>query len=115
MKMKLESVLSAAASVLCLWMLVGCGSGQKRLNPATDTVVISQMKFQPDVLYVNKWDTVVWVNEDMVGHDVTQLPDKTWTSDTIQPGYNWRSVVRENTDYFCSIHPTMKGKVIIRE
>lgn len=107
--------LSVIVLAWAIWVVAGCGSAQQSAAPGLDTVMISLMKFQPATLYINKWDTVVWINQDMVGHDVTQFPDKTWTSDTIQVGSSWKRVVGEDLDYFCSIHPTMKGKIIIRQ
>lgn len=105
-----------------LWMtgavllITGCESSSNRaVRPVSDTVVLSQMKFHPQELYINKWDTVVWINRDLVSHDITAFPDKTWTSDTIKSGSSWKKVFGENADYFCSIHPTMKGKIMIRK
>lgn len=95
--------------------IISCNSTGNETAPATDTVFISQMKFQPEELYINKWDTIVWINNDIVSHDVTEFPEKAWTSDTIAPGESWKTVLGKNTDYFCSIHPTMKAKIIIRE
>lgn len=93
----------------------GCDdSGGDTHQPANDTVIITQMKFHPASFYADKWDTIVWINQDMVSHDITQFPDKSWTSDTIPPGGSWKTVVGTSLDYFCSIHPAMKGKVMIR-
>lgn len=83
--------------------------------PVTDTVTISRMAFHPAELYVNKWDTVVWINQDMVDHDITQFPGRGWSSDTLKPGEAWKTVVGADDDYFCSIHPTMKGKLMVRQ
>lgn len=80
---------------------------------ATDTVVIKGMKFNPEELHVKKGATVVWINEGIVPHDVTDFPDKTWTSDTIKIGDSWKKEIDESFDYFCSIHLTMKGKIIV--
>lgn len=106
----------ALAALLLATGLIACNpSGNTAEAPGTDTVYIRQMQFQPAEIYINKWDTVVWINEDLVSHDVTAFPDKAWTSDTILPNASWKSVFGKNADYFCSVHPTMKGKVIIRE
>jgi plastocyanin len=96
-------------------MLASCQPSGNGVAPARDTVIISDMKFHPEELYVNKWDTVVWVNRDIVSHDVTAFPGKEWTSDTLPSGHSWEKEADGTFDYFCSIHPTMKGKVIIRQ
>lgn len=72
------------------------------------------MKFQPAELVVQKGDTIVWINRDLVAHDVTEVPDKTWTSSPIPPGKSWSLVVSQSADYYCSIHVVMKGKILMR-
>lgn len=110
-------VKQAAWSCFGMILMAGCvpTGGGSSTTAVTDTVMINQMKFQPAELYVNKGDTVVWINADIVGHDVTEFPDKAWSSDTIQPEMVWKTVIYDNTDYFCSIHPTMKAKIVVRE
>jgi plastocyanin len=115
--MKLHGLLTGiACGCVALATLAGCTQpGGEAAAPGIDTVIISGMQFHPSELYINKGDTILWINRDMVNHDVTGLPGKSWTSDTLYPGSNWELSPYENTDYFCSIHPTMKGKVIIRQ
>ncbi|GJM30974.1 MAG: hypothetical protein DHS20C17_36090 [Cyclobacteriaceae bacterium] len=69
------------------------------------------MKFKPEVLYVNKGDSVVFINKDMVDHDVTDEPGGSWTSTTLNPGQSWGKTITRNEDYFCSLHVIMKGKI----
>jgi len=79
----------------------------------TDTVFISDMKFLPNVIKVHNGDTVVWVNKDLVMHNVTELTGKGWASPPIHSGASWKMAVKQATDYHCSIHPEMKGKIIL--
>lgn len=72
------------------------------------------MKFKPDKITVHKGDTVLFINQDLVRHDVTEEPEKCWRSPALATGESWRLVVTQNTDYLCSFHPTMKGKIVIR-
>lgn len=104
------------SAFLLTGMLASCQPAENGAGtaPARDTVIISGMKFHPAELYVNKWDTVVWINRDMVKHDVTAFPGKEWTSDTLAPDQSWEKEAADSFTYFCSIHATMKGKVIIR-
>jgi len=74
-------------------------------------VEINKMKFIPDQLAVHKGDTVVWVNNDLTNHCITQN-SKGWTSSIIEPGKFWKKVITKNEDYFCAIHVVMKGKVL---
>ena len=77
------------------------------------TVTIKGMVFDPVELHVKKGDAVIWINKDIVAHNVTQFPDSKWTSGTLPNGKSWKKDVDKSFDYFCSIHPTMKGKVIV--
>lgn len=78
-----------------------------------DTVVIAQMQFQPALLTVHKGDTVVFVNKGIVNHDVTERVNKAWTSGELPVGTSWKFVPAKSSDYFCSIHVVMKGKIIV--
>lgn len=77
------------------------------------TVEIMQMKFVPDVLNVHKGDTIVWINKDIVEHDVTDFIGKAWTSTRLPAGGSWKMAVTSSQSYFCSLHVVMKGKIIV--
>lgn len=83
--------------------------------PVVHTVVISSMQFNPAELTVHKGDSVVFINNDLVVHDITQEPDKAWTSSNLSPGQSYRMAVMESSNYNCSIHPTMKGKLAVQQ
>lgn len=78
----------------------------------TDTVEISEMKFHPEEIHVRKGDTVIWVNNDLVSHCVTEL-NKTWTSSTIPAGGSWKMGVTKGDSYYCAIHLVMKGLIVL--
>ena len=80
----------------------------------TDTVTIQQMQFIPASITVEKGDTIVWINKDMVEHTVKEEKNNWFYSDTIHPGRSCKMTSTENADYSCSIHPTMKGKIVIK-
>jgi len=97
---------------------VSCNSGSNNASevsngPKTDTVIISGMKFNPELLSVPQGDTVFWINKDIVTHNVTEDTAKTWTSGEIVVGASWKMVPENDFNYLCSIHPTMKGSVHI--
>ena len=79
----------------------------------TFIVEIRKMKFNPDQLSVHKGDTVVWVNNDLTNHCVTEV-GKAWTSSTIEPGKFWQKVISKSEDYFCAIHVVMKGRITVQ-
>jgi plastocyanin len=72
------------------------------------------MKFYPEVLSVCKGDTVIFLNNDMVVHDVTEENKKLWTSGPLPEDSSWRMVVTDPADYYCSIHVVMKGKLLVK-
>lgn len=79
-----------------------------------DTILIKMMKFIPDTIEVSKGDTLVFVNEDFVAHDVTEK-DKAWSSSKIEAGETWMMIAQENVNYFCSIHVVMTGRIVVKE
>ncbi|MGZ3837220.1 MAG: plastocyanin/azurin family copper-binding protein [Flavisolibacter sp.] len=93
-------------------LLTSCRSTNKEtITHKAYTVEIRQMQFQPAELHVQKGDTVIFRNEDMVAHDVTEAFTKSWTSGILPAGKSWRLVVSSSADYYCSIHQVMKGKI----
>lgn len=78
-----------------------------------DTIVIEGMQFKPAEMTINPGDTLVWINRDIVMHNVTDDPKEEWTSGDIAVGETWLMVPTSDAEYFCTIHPTMKGKIKI--
>lgn len=77
-------------------------------------VVIQGMEFIPQYLKVNAGDKVVWINKDIVTHNVTDDLDRVWTSGDILVGNSWGMVIKNDVQYVCTLHPTMKGAVEIK-
>jgi plastocyanin len=80
----------------------------------TVSVTIEQMKFQPDTLTVNSGDTVLFVNKDIVTHDITEQSSKEWSSGPMAADGMWKFVPGKSADFYCTIHPMMKGRIIVR-
>ncbi len=120
--MHIRSSLLILVSVL---FLNGCSSSSEKDNtpsqipeekpaPSLYIVQIEQMKFFPPDISVNTGDTIMWINNDMVAHDITEEKNKSWSSSLLQPGKSWKLVVKEGADYYCSIHVVMKGSFEIK-
>ena len=77
------------------------------------TVEIRQMQFVPQTLKVHMGDTIEWINNDIVVHDITEEKNKEWSSSPVAIGSSWQKVASKSVDYFCSIHVVMKGKIIV--
>lgn len=97
-----------------MFLLNSCKSTPATAIPKVYNVEIKQMQFQPGELTLQKGDTIVWINHDIVAHDVTEEKDKLWTSGPLAPGESWSLVVTQSADYYCSIHVVMKGKVLVQ-
>ena len=100
--------------LLLLSLTIWSSSPPESPRPVTHTVEIRNMKFVPAQLEVEKGDAVVFVNKDMVIHNVTEEKN-TWASPTIPPKKSWTYTVKNSFSYYCSYHPMMKGKVKIKE
>ncbi|MGV8814547.1 MAG: plastocyanin/azurin family copper-binding protein [Gelidibacter sp.] len=88
------------------------------INPTLVTntkhiVIIKGMVFDPAELHVHKGDTVLWINKDLVPHNITDFPKNRWTSGTLALSSSWEKSISNTFEYYCSIHPTMKGKIIV--
>ncbi len=82
-------------------------------GPTTFTINISNFAFSPSTLTVNKGDTVTWVNLDGVAHTVV---GSSIDSGTLATGQSYSFTFNESGtfSYYCSIHPSMQGKVIVQ-
>lgn len=120
MKNTIEVFKSSLFFLATLFLLNACTSNntnkQESSNSAhsVDTVMVKQMKFIPAELTVKVGDTIVWMNDDLVDHNVTSLRDNFFYSDTLKVGSSWKWVVTDSAAYFCSIHPSMLGKILIK-
>lgn len=77
------------------------------------TIEIKDMKFIPETLDVHKGDKVIWVNKDIVEHDVTELTKKEWASSRLAKDASWSLVVTKSESYYCDLHVVMRGKIIV--
>ncbi len=128
----LKSVLCVGC---CAFMLAGCSSNTPSVPtvhfaqdeyatklkasggdtmPKVYAVTIALMKFDPDTITVKKGDTVVFYNHDMVTHDITEEHSKAWTSKPLPADASWKLVATQSSDYYCTIHPVMKGKIVVQ-
>jgi plastocyanin len=94
--------------------LLACHLASEKATPAKHVIDIKEMRFQPAELVVHAGDTVEWINHDIVDHDITEEKTKEWHSDVLKKGQSWKTAINKTTDYYCSIHVVMKGKIIIK-
>ena len=82
---------------------------------AGPTVKIDNFVFGPQALTVTVGTTVTWVNEDDIPHTVV-ADDKTFKSRVLDSDERFSFTFTKPGEYgyFCSLHPHMTGKVIVK-
>lgn len=76
-------------------------------------VDIKNYQFQPAEVTLQKGGTVTWTNMDSMLHDVKS---QGFESPDLKKGEQYSKTFDKpgTYDYFCEIHPGMKGKVIVK-
>jgi amicyanin len=79
----------------------------------TGQVTIKDFAFGPSSLTVKKGDTVTWTNQDSAPH---QIAGTNFKSEMLSNGGTYSFTFNEagTFDYHCSIHPLMKGTVVVQ-
>jgi len=80
----------------------------------TGAVSIDGFAYTPTTLVVTKGTTVTWTNKYPLAHRVIATKEEFASAD-IRTGasFSWTFKESGNYTYYCSIHPTMKGTVIV--
>lgn len=105
-----------AATALAVACVLQAAVGMTALAAqTTHTVVIAEMKFVPESLTVKRGDTIVWVNKDFFPHTAT-AQDRSFDSQEIGTTKSWKYVAKKDGTfhYICTLHPTMKGVLIVK-
>ena len=98
--------------VLVFWAAAaGAGAGPK----PEEQVNIDNFSFTPQTLTVKPGTTVTWVNKDDVPHTVVSTAKK-FSSRVLDTDdkYAYTFTDPGTYEYYCSVHPHMKGKVIVQ-
>jgi len=111
---KLLPVTVLCILIAALLISAGCGKKTKTTTPRTteNAVKIANFTFSPDTVTVTAGMEITWTNEDSTVHTVTGID---FDSGEIKPGQSYKHTFSSpgTYDYVCSIHPSMKGKVIV--
>jgi plastocyanin len=112
MKSRFDQTVNLCVLSVFVFLMTSCSQPVKKIAPKSYTVEIKAMQFQPAELSVKKGDTVLFVNHDMLVHNVTEEKTKAWGSPSLAPDDSYQIVVNESSEYYCSLHPVMKGKLV---
>ena len=79
-------------------------------------VTMKDIKFHPDKVTIKKGQTVVWTNDDSVGHDVTADSFQSGSPGGIENGQTFQHKFPKagTFKYQCSVHPGMTGQVVVK-
>jgi plastocyanin len=82
-------------------------------QPAVYDIKIQNFAFSPATLTVKVGDTVRWTNEDTAPHAVSS---DNFSSQTLSTGNTYEHAFQSagTYSYICSIHPSMKGTIIVQ-
>jgi plastocyanin len=102
----LRRALAAAAAALLV--------GSVAAAPAEHMVTIDGFEFHPSTIAINKGDVVVWHNNDPVPHTAT-AKDAGLDSGEVAASTSFRFTAARagRFEYICTLHPTMKGVLIV--
>jgi plastocyanin len=79
-------------------------------------VSMEGIKFAPESVSVSVGDSVTWVNNDTVGHDVTGDDFKSGDAGAMQNGDTFAQTFDKagTFNYVCTVHPGMEGSVTVK-
>ena len=82
----------------------------------THNIPIINFIFTPKILTINKGDTVVWTNNDSVPHNVVGDDLASLNSPIFRKNETYKYTFDEigNFNYTCTLHPSMKGVIIVK-
>jgi plastocyanin len=83
--------------------------------PATAVIRIANFTFSPSALTVRPGTTVAWVNDDDIPHTVV-AKNLAFKSQVLDTGARFAFTFAKagQFEYFCSLHPHMTGKIIVK-
>ena len=79
-------------------------------------VLVNNFRFSPKILTLSLGATVTWINRDNVPHVIASADKQFQKSAVLKPGESFSNtfVTAGTYSYFCSIHPRMTGKIIVK-
>jgi plastocyanin len=85
-------------------------------GPAPITIKIDNFTYNPGTLVIPAGTTVTWVNEDDVPHTTVSDDHKSFRSKPLDTDdkYSFTFASPGVYPYFCSIHPHMTAKIIVK-
>lgn len=125
---KIHTALSYISVFIFAFLFTGYGfsaqgggmkeTGIYALSANNQSIIsIDNFSFKPETTTVSGGTTVTWVNHDDIPHLVVIIGDKNSKSpvlDTDQE-FSYKFVTPGTYEYFCSLHPKMTGKIVVKK
>jgi amicyanin len=103
------------AAALAGVLAVAAAAAAVAAGPAASSVTIDNFTFSPPAVTVAAGTTVTWTNNDDIPHTVRAV-DGSFHSKAMDSDdkYSFTFTKPGVYSYFCSLHPKMVGKVIVK-
>ncbi len=111
---KILILVLAILVMFSIFFVISCPSPSKTPT-STNEVEISNFSFKPEDITITAGTTVTWTNKDAATHTVTS-DDELFDSGNLSKGDTFQYTFNQTGtfDYHCTLHPNMKGKVIVK-
>ncbi len=103
---------------LALVLVAGCAGGSHVPTPGPDQVVVANFRFTPSRITVPAGTTVTWIfDETGAQHNVYETSGPAFfSSSSMSKGrFEHRFTAPGTYTYICTIHPSMKGTVVVTQ
>jgi plastocyanin len=117
--MRLITLLAACLA----FAIAGCGGGGDNGGSSSSsggkpvTIDMKDIKFAPKDATVKVGQTVKWVNQDTVDHDVVAKSGADFKSELFGNGksFEWKADKAGTVNYVCTVHPGMVGTLNVTQ
>lgn len=122
--------IPAVLLLVSLVALAGCGGAQPAASPAASAgaaspqpsaasevqVRIVDFAFEPATITIKPGTTVVWTNDGPTQHTTASKEGNVWESKIMEKGdvFRYRFDTSGTYPYWCTLHPSMLGTVIVQ-
>ena len=112
----LGAVGVASLLAVALPELTAAGEAVSAAAASPATVKIDNFAFDAQTVTVAAGSTVTWVNDDDAPHTVVADDGKSFRSKVLDTGetFSFTFPAAGTWGYFCSVHPHMTGKVVVK-
>jgi plastocyanin len=108
----LWAAFAIAAPAVILYRQADDDDGGAKGGAGGNTVTMAQIAFKPTTLVVARGTEVSFENKDVAPHTVTENGGGI-DSGVLNPGKIFTLTVNDAFEYICTIHPSMKAKVVL--